>query len=249
MKLCFVIPAHGRVELADACFGVMRWTCDAVAESGLQATCVVVADDENLASAQKHGFGTVERGNESLGAKFNDGFCEAIELGADLIVPCGSDDIVHPKLVLLQAMRAEADAALDTPSFGKMYVTRSSVVVSETGEEAAQLYLSYEGGDGVRVLTRELLEVVDGRPADEDIGRGMDTSMRKNLTQAAAGFLHFEYATTVPWWITDFKSPDNLNGYGDTVKDWGVHTFPNPFERLAELYPEKLLKPIQEVYA
>ena len=104
-SLWFVVPAHGRVELARICLRQLRRTCDALALEGVEATAVVVADDENLNTARALGFGTVERNNAFTSRKFNDGIQFALDpewnpRPADYVVPCGSDDWVDHRLFL-----------------------------------------------------------------------------------------------------------------------------------------------------
>jgi hypothetical protein len=73
-SLWFIVPAHGRAQLARICLRQLRRTCDALTENGINATAVVIADDENLDTARELGFGTVERDNVSTSRKYNDGF-------------------------------------------------------------------------------------------------------------------------------------------------------------------------------
>jgi hypothetical protein len=78
-SLCFVVPAHGRLELAAICLRQLRRTCDALVEHGISATAVVVGDDGNLETAESLDFGAVRRDNEFLSAKFNDGIQAALD--------------------------------------------------------------------------------------------------------------------------------------------------------------------------
>jgi hypothetical protein len=78
-SLWFVVPAHGRAELARICLTQLRRTCDALEREGIRATAVVVADDANLTTARRLGFGTIKRDNSFLSAKFNDGIQAALD--------------------------------------------------------------------------------------------------------------------------------------------------------------------------
>jgi hypothetical protein len=75
----FIVPAFGRVELARICLRQLRRTCDQLAAEGIDATAVVISDDENRETALDLGFGTVTRGNEFVSAKFNDGIQAALD--------------------------------------------------------------------------------------------------------------------------------------------------------------------------
>src|SRR5262245_12518868 len=95
--LWFVCPAHGRPDLTRVCLTQLRRTCDELARHEIEATCVVVADDDNLRTAESLGFATVERNNRFLARKFNDGIQLACDPDvnsrpADYAVPVGSDD-------------------------------------------------------------------------------------------------------------------------------------------------------------
>ena len=63
-SLWFIVPAHGRLDLARICLRVLRWTCDNLEADGVRASAVVIADDENLDTARELGFATVERDNQ-----------------------------------------------------------------------------------------------------------------------------------------------------------------------------------------
>ena len=63
-SLWFVMPAHGRLELAAICLRQLRRTIDSLDDNGIRASAVVVACDENLDTARELGFGWVERDNQ-----------------------------------------------------------------------------------------------------------------------------------------------------------------------------------------
>lgn len=73
------MPVHGRATLAAICLRQLRRTCEALTEHGIDATAVVVGDDENLDTAADLGFATVVRDNAFTSRKFNDG----IDLACD----------------------------------------------------------------------------------------------------------------------------------------------------------------------
>lgn len=66
-SLWFVMPAHGRVDLARTRMRQLRQTCDELERNGVRASSVVVADDENLDTARGLGFAWAERNNRFLG--------------------------------------------------------------------------------------------------------------------------------------------------------------------------------------
>ena len=96
-SLWFVVPAHGRRQLASICLRQLRRTCDALIENGVDATAVVVADDANLDTARDLGFGWVKRDNRWLSRKFNDGIQMAMDKTHN---PRPADYVEHFKAML-----------------------------------------------------------------------------------------------------------------------------------------------------
>jgi hypothetical protein len=232
VSVVFVVPAHGRHSIAMVCLAVLRLTCDDLTD----ATAVVVADDENLETAAALGFETVEMPNRPLGAKWNAGFVRAAELGADLLVPLGSDDWIDPELV-----RAQLDQD------GEQRCSRLASVVREDGAMLARLRIPYDGGDGVRMMPRALLDRVGFRPCDDGASRAIDTTTLRRLEGLLGRPLRRTYVDVSATQIVDFKSPGNLNGYreccafrdGDEVDPWAL---------LAETYPANAVGAMRRVY-
>ena len=100
MSVWFVTPAWRRFALSAVCFEQRRRVIDELAAHGIEAHCVVVADDRNLALAREAGFETVKRDNRWLGSRFNDGIEYAGLHGAEWIVPIGSDSWIDPAYFL-----------------------------------------------------------------------------------------------------------------------------------------------------
>src|SRR5689334_1630264 len=104
-SLWFIVPVHGRQQLAQICLRQLRRTCDQLTSSGTYATAVIVGERHDLdaLNVDELGFGWVERDNEFTSRKFNDGIQLACDPAynpapADYVVPLGSDDWVHPYL-------------------------------------------------------------------------------------------------------------------------------------------------------
>lgn len=80
MSFAFVVPCHGRHELAAVCLRQLRRTCDALAWNGLPATAVVVAHDSRFeALADELDFAYVRQRNHPLGRRWNDGYERAAQ--------------------------------------------------------------------------------------------------------------------------------------------------------------------------
>lgn len=240
-SLCFVVPAYRRFELTRVCLRQLVRTCKALATFGYEATAVVVGDDENLDVAETLGFATCRRENRPLGRKFNDGLEYAASpkyLGADFVVPLGTDNWVMAELVVAQM-----------PPEGHVGAHRLCTLIHESGERSVQLHVKYDGGDGIRTIPSHLLEPVLYRPAEEDRNRAIDTSIFRSLTRVN-GKLGFHYVDLDPLQVVGFQSADEqLNDYaslragfrnGDERRDhWA---------RLAEHYPPEAIEDARAVY-
>ena len=78
----------------------------------------------------------------------------------------------------------------------------------------------------------------------------MDTSMRRSLLKATDGRLRFSYLDRHPLQIVDFKlGGANLNGYEACARAFATRRSLTPFDDLREIYPARVIDPIQEVYA
>lgn len=234
-SLWFLVPAHGRVALTEVCLRQLARTCETLTENGLQASAVVVADDENLDTARGLGFGTVERENWPLGRKWNDGFELAGRAGVDYFVPCGSDDWLDPALFLTG----------DMPAVGEVRCCHQSAVVSEDRTRLATLRFppAYEGGDGVRIYPRAMLEPLGFRPAEEDRLRAIDTNILQRVTRSLGRPPLLAYHDLHPLQIVDFKSETQLNSYESCLSDprFQIDESTDPFGDLAAVYPAAAL--------
>lgn len=239
-SLWFVVPAHGRLALSAICLRQLRRTCDALELEGVDASAVVIADDENLKIAGELGFGTIRRDNAFLSRRYNDGIQLATDRAynsrpVDFVVPCGSDDFV--------------DAALfvDLPPPDVVVGFQYASFVREDGRELTARYLNYEGGCGIRIYPRELVATLGYRPADEDRRRGCDTSILANLKRATP--LVVEHRELDPRQIVDWKSPDAQTTPYETIAARHRGSEPvDPYEALAEIYPADALEAMSDHY-
>lgn len=209
-------------------------TCDELTGNDIRASAVVVACDENLDVAAGLGFGTVERDNEFLGRRFNDGFQAACLEGVDFVVPVGSDDWVDAAWV--------ADRL---PGPGEIRCSRLMSMVSDDGRLLRTLRVGYDGGHGIRVFPRALLERVGGRPAEEFRRRAVDTSILRRLLPFGPRLTYVERS---PLQMVDWKSPsEQLNTFESCVRyaDGGDR---DPWAALAGVYPAEALGEMAAVY-
>lgn len=239
-SLWFIVPAHGRAQLAAICLRQLRRTCDALRENGVEATAVVIADDENLDTSRALGFGTIERDNQFVSRKYNDGIQLAVdpELNprpVDYVVPCGSDDWVDWRLFV------------DLPGADTIACFQRLSFVRPDGKEMVQRFVNVRGGCGIRIYPRQVFEALAYRPADEDRYRACDTSIITNLWHAVRPkIVHREID---PRRIVDWKSSDlQLNPY-ESLTFHRTFTQPqDPFDALADIYPAEALEEMAEHY-
>jgi len=241
-SLWFVVPAHGRAELARICLQQLRRTCDELERENIRASAVVVADDENLDTARDLGFGWVERSNEFTSRKFNDGIQLACDPNfnrhpADFVVPLGSDDWVDWRLFR------------DLPNAHTMVAFQRMAFVREDGRELTVRRINSEGGCGIRIWPRQLFRAVGYRPADEDRRRGCDTSMLINTKTANEPRMKIEHRDLDPLQIVDWKSEGgNLNPYASLARH-KTELERDPFQVLAGRYPAEALREMEAHYA
>jgi hypothetical protein len=238
-----VIPAHGRHALTAICLKQLRRTCDELVANGIEASAVVIACDENLDTAREFGFATVERKNQFLSQRFNDGFQLACDpeinpRPADYAVPCGSDDWV------------DAPLFFDLPPKDTMVGFQQISFVPPRGDEISFVRVNYQGGAGIRIYPREVLAKVNYRPADEDRYSGCDTSTLLNLRHAWRGALKVVHPDSDARQIVDWKSPDEqLTAYETIIPRYPSVTKKDPFRVLSKIYPAEALAEMQAHYS
>lgn len=241
-RLMFVVPAHGRAQLAAICLRQLRRTCNALTERGIEASAIVVACDENLDTARDLGFGWIRRDNRFLSRRFNDSIQLALDPAynrrpADYVVPMGSDDWVDWQLFT------------DLPVGRTMVGFQHMSFVREDGRELTTRFLNYEGGCGIRVYPRAVMETVGFRPADEDRKRGCDTSILVNLKRANA-LRTIEHRPIDPLQIVDWKSPgQQVTSYSEIEARHRSDVKADPFDTLTGRFPAEALDEMRDHYA
>jgi hypothetical protein len=223
MTLWFVTPAWQRYDLSAVCFDQRRHVMDTVASQGVEARCVVVADDENLDLARERGFDVVERDNEWLGRKFNDGMEYAAQHGASRIIPIGSDSWIDPAYFLPLPPRRET------------LTSRLYCVV--TSDRLATVNVNDNKGAGPYVFSRHALLQSDFRPAKDEIKRGVDRSTIKGIRQK----LRWHHREVHSLQYVGFRAKPHLTPYETLVKVWGTGEYTDPWDRLAQHYPADLV--------
>lgn len=225
MSIWFVTPAWRRYALSAVCFEQRRMVVRALAAEGVEAHCVVVADDDNLVLARRYGFATVKRDNTWLGRKFNDGIEYAGLHGAEWVVPIGSDSWVDPAYFL------------PLPESG----TRTSIaycVVEPT--RMAVLEVRDAKGAGPYMFHRDQLEPSGFRPAKDELPRHVDQSTVRGIARSFAP-VDWQPRTVHPYQYIGFRGKPYLSSYGFLRGHWGVAEHKDPWKVLARHYSPALV--------
>lgn len=227
MTLWFVTPAHGRLALSAVCYDQRRHVIDALAERGIEARCVVIANDENLDLASARGFDLVEQSNDTLGRKFNDGIEYAGRHGAEWIVPIGSDSWIDPAYFL----------GLQAP-----IVRTSRLYCAVTADRLAELSVRNANGAGPYTFHRSVLEPSGFRPADDDLLRRIDSSTVRGITRTNRRPVRWAPSFEMhPYQYVGFRGTPTLTSYESLVNAWGVRERDDPWSVLAAYYPSDLV--------
>lgn len=248
-RLTFVVPVHGRLGVATVCLRQLRRTCNALRlNASIEAAAVIVADADNLRALEDRigsellGFGYVERDNQFLGRRFNDGFQLACDptvnpSPADYVVPFGSDDWVDWRLLT------------DLPPERTVYAFQRLAYVREDGREISRRRVGFEGGCGIRIYPRKLLKDCGYRPADPDRYNGCDTSTLVNLKRLHGNRLKVEHRPNDPLQIVDWKTAgEQLHSYASEARSRALAAAADPFRVLRGLYPKAALTEMRSHY-
>jgi hypothetical protein len=245
VTLWFVVPAHGRLNLARVCLRQLRRTCDVLTDGGIEASAVVIASDQNLDLADELGFATVREENGALGRRLNHGYQAACDerynpRAVAYVVPIGSDDWVDPELILSAPLSQD-----------HLTCFRRCAFVREDGRRIARLSIGYPGGVGIRVIPRSFIERAQFRPADEHKRRALDTSTLNGLRRWNHGRTpEIVYHDLHHLQVVDFKSPaGQLNSYKACLRFTHARESENVWGELAEHYPDEAVEEMRAVYA
>lgn len=234
LSLWFVIPAWKRPELSAVCFEQIARASAVIEGFGVDVTCLVVADDENLDIAEQLGFRTLQRPNK-LGRKLNDGYQLAIAEGADYVCPLGSDSWIEPR-------RFEP-----LPKMGQLLCTRNYTVINKQGTKRAQLNVAYRGGVGSRVIPAAMLRECGNRPLPDDLMRGADTKTLAKIEESHT--VEFVYSELHPMEVVGFQSDVQLNRYAQLKQAFFVSEKKHdPFAGLEEYYDLDLVERVKALY-
>lgn len=232
----FVTPAFRRYELSDICFAERAWAIEELKKSGVDAHCVVVANDDNIDLAKKYGFETVSRNNRWLGRRFNDGHEYAAQHGATHVVPVGSDSWVDPILYK------------NLPADDELLLSHYYSLVHGSGTKRAELWIHSFIGVSF-IIPTALLKTVKNRPCGDYMSRGCDTSTYNNLVSTQSVTLTYQRFHRME--ITAFHSPPpipQVSSYEGLVAKYLLKETEHPFEPLKKVYPADLVDAVAKYY-
>ena len=224
MTIWFVTPSWRRYDLSAVCFDQRVAVIRTLAEHGIEARCVVVADDENLDLARERGFDVVEQNNDWLGRKFNDGIEYACRNGASRVVPIGSDSWIDPAYFL--------------PMIPRFHTLTSGLYAVVTADRMAECDVTDAKGAGPYVIDRMALRYSHFRPAKDEIRRGVDGSTIRGIRMQ----IRWKHRDVHPFQYVGFRGETFLTPYESLVQAWGVREHLDPWPILAEHYPVDLVE-------
>jgi hypothetical protein len=218
----FVTPAWQRYELTAVCLEQRKRVIERLEGQGIEARCVVIANDENLDIARGLGFDVVEQNNKWLGRKFNDGMQYAGKHGADWIVPIGSDSWI--------------EASYFTPLPDNALTVTSAMYTVVESERMAMLKVGNRGA-GPYMFHRSLLGP-RFRPAVDKIKRHVDSSTVAGIRKP----IDWHHRDLHPLQYIGFRGNPHITSYERLKKVWGVSESTDPWAKLARHYPKDLVE-------
>ena len=225
MQLWFITPAFQRYALAEVCFDQWKQVSAALAQHDVELRVVVVSDDENLDLARAAGFDTVERDNEWLGRRFNDGIEYACQNGADWVAPVGSDSWINPEYLLPLPEAHES--------------RRGRLLTVVRLDRLAELYVT-NIGVGPYLYHRSQLEHCGFRPSENRISRGCDTSTW--LGVADGHDIRWDERNVDQYQHVSFRGKPHLTKYSRLWASYGVRERYDPWAALLEHFPGGLVE-------
>lgn len=212
MRLMFVMPAHGRVNLTRVCLYQLSRVIAQLGHADIPAGAVVIAEDANFKTAEDCGLDAIRRSNDELGRRWNDGYQYAAQVcGATHVVPIGSDDWIEAEWLICASRRPKTLAS-------SIMAPRLWMSVDEFGDSSADMVMTHPGGLGVRLIPVGLLEPLGFRPCIEHRNGGIDMTTWRRIRDANGGDLPVVYHDHGPLQVIDWKGGDTqINSFRDSA--------------------------------
>lgn len=235
--LAFVTPAWQRYEMTALCLDQRNRAIAELAKHGIDAYQVVIADDENLDIARAAGAAIVERDNEMVGRKFNDGMEFAGRQGTEWIVPIGSDSWIDPRFFL---PLTDPGRTLTSTAYCAVQATRLAELRVSPRNPAHMA--------GPYVFHRSALAPAGFRPSAEDSVM-VDTSTVSGIEQASGRVIRWKPRTVHPFQYIGFRVEPMMTSYHSLRRRWLVAEHHDPWAVLARYYPFDLVTRARELMA
>lgn len=235
-SLLFITPVWQRFELTEIVLKTRRRICDELREHEIDADSVIIGNDDNIDIATALDFKVVERDNEYLSRKFNDGYEYAVRNSYDYVYPVGSDSI-------LTADQFIGQVGNELPIASHYYT-----MINSSGEERIDVQIKVPGGIGPLIVPVDLLRNCP-RPIQEDLHRGCDNAARQTFLRAGHEILtrechqweHVAFQSGVTQ-ITDYERIRRVYQADEYEIDNGV------FPEIADRYDSDTIAAIRNYY-
>lgn len=235
-SLAFITPAYRRFDLSRICFEQRFIECERLSKNfGIEATCIVIADDDNLDIAENFGFPSVATDNRFLGKKWNDGYEAAVALGFTHVCPVGSDSWLNMDWWA---------GSVDIDDDDIVIAQRNYAVVNRAGTHRVHTWIPVEYGVHY-VIPTPLLANRENRPCRDDVQKGCDTATMRRL---APFIRHIVFQESHPLEAVAFQSRPQITGYNNLRAKWGKSETDKPFEGLDDLYGTELTAKMELFY-
>lgn len=200
MKLVIVSCVHGRSYLWDIFKQGLFNLIDV-----FNADVIIACSNQEECNYFKE-FTTINFGNRYLGAKWNAAIQAAYLRNVDYVMMIGSDDVISPRIAEVY----EPYISEGNPLFGiKDFYALNLETDRIKHFKGYPLEYSLPIGAG-RMLGREVLDKLNGRPCIDERQRGIDTSITRNLRWHKIKDTVVDPCEPL---ILDIKSADSLTAF------------------------------------
>lgn len=234
MNVWLVSAAWRRFDVTRLVLAQRRRLCEDLAARGIEATSLIVADDENIDIAREFGAITVEAPNEPLGRKCNAGLRYAAER-ADWVVWVGSDDWIHPDTFAPLAPPAETGPARVIRG------ARVAIVELATGRLQRVTSASQYGAIPWLIESRLIRATRKDSPIRPHLPRGLDGSLIRGLRRSGIP-MQLELHDPHEFRAVDFKSDQNLSTFAAASEKRGIGEPEDAWSTLREWFPADLVE-------
>lgn len=217
-------PAWGRPAVSRLALAQRAHLRDELASRGITATCVVIADDENLDIARDYGFDTIEMDNRYLGRKVNAGFEFAAEQEPDYVAFIGSDDWMHPDL-------------FEPLGENCVYAGHDITVIDLVSGRGKHLGWRHRYGVPPWFIPTAALKHCGYHPCVAESEHGMEFQIATSLLQSG---IRWRFDDPHPASRVDFKSDVGMTGYDQITRALNGQEIRRPFSKLDRWYPVTL---------